>query len=147
MRCVATAIDSNSPKVHRCENKPATSHIKPCTSSFLLHSCLVLYHVLRERLSSPPPPHPRPFSPACSPPSAFSSRERAHIQVGQCGNQETHVEILRRGRRAIRANAAMVILRQYRLSRYYLLSSAVHLPKRVAAGLRRVFLPQAQAAL
>jgi hypothetical protein len=73
-------------------------------------------------------------------------REIAHMQVDQCGNQEDHAEVLRRRRRAVRAIAAKANLPQCRLSRYYLLFSAIHLPSRAAAGLRRVFLPQAQAA-
>jgi hypothetical protein len=55
-RRVATAIDSNSPKVHRREDLLAAAHIKPYTSSFLLHSCKVVHHMLRQRLRPPPPP-------------------------------------------------------------------------------------------
>jgi hypothetical protein len=61
-RRVATDIDSNSPKVHRREDYFVTVHMKPYTSSFLLSSCRVVYHLLRQR------PHPpsRLFLPRAS---------------------------------------------------------------------------------
>jgi hypothetical protein len=48
---------------------------------------------------------------------AISSREITHMQVGQCGSQEAHAEVLCRRRRAVGAIAARVNLPQFRLSR------------------------------
>jgi hypothetical protein len=65
-------FDFNSPKVHRREDYITTAHIKPYTSSFLLHSRRVVYHLLRLRLRPPPLPA---FSPACFlPPGYFFNR-------------------------------------------------------------------------
>ena len=65
--------DSNSPKLHRRENLLATVHIRPYTSSFLLYSCRVVYHLLRRRL--PPPPSLLLFSFVCFlPPGYFFDR-------------------------------------------------------------------------
>jgi hypothetical protein len=75
---------------------------------------------------------------------AISSREIAHMQVGQCGNQEAHAEDLCRYR-AFRAIAARKNLPQCRLA-FFFFCSATHLPSRAAAGLRRDFSPLAQAA-
>ena len=48
----------------------------------------------------------------------MTSREIAHMQVGQCGNQDAHAEFLCRRRRAARAIASRVNLPQYRFGCY-----------------------------
>jgi hypothetical protein len=45
---------------------------------------------------------------------AISSREIAHMQVGQSGNQEAYAEVFCRRRRSARAIAARANLPQYR---------------------------------
>jgi hypothetical protein len=75
-----------------------------------------------------------------------SSREIAHMQVGQCGTQEAHAKDSCRRRRAVRAIALWVKFSLCKLSSEYLICSATIQPSRAAAGLRRDFLPQAKAA-
>jgi hypothetical protein len=58
------------------------------------------------------------------------------MQMGQCGSQEAHAEVLGRRRRAARAIAARANLPNFRLSRLYLLCADAYLPSRAAAGLR-----------
>jgi xanthosine utilization system XapX-like protein len=58
-----------------------------------------------------------------------SSHEIAHMQLGQCGNQEADTEVFCHRCRAVRAIAARANLPQRRFSRLYLLFSAAHLPK------------------
>jgi hypothetical protein len=64
-RRVGTAIDSNSPKVHRREDELATVHIKPCMSPFLLNSRLV--GCLSPAVAAPPPSPPPPCPPFFTP--------------------------------------------------------------------------------
>jgi hypothetical protein len=52
------------------------------------------------------------------------------MQVGQCGKQEAHAEVLCRRRKTVRAIASRVNLPQCSLSRQYLLCSAANLPSR-----------------